>query len=81
MGMMAYGPFEVAIMGEDALSKSHQMQQHYLPTALFMGGAEENLPLLENKGVQENTLIYVCHNKSCKLPVKEVKAALKQLVH
>jgi uncharacterized protein YyaL (SSP411 family) len=79
MGVMTYGPFEIAVMGEEAVAKSHQMQQHYLPTALFMGGEEEHLPLLENKGVEESTLIYVCRNKTCKLPVKEVKAALKQI--
>ena len=79
MGMMAYGPFEIAIMGEDALSKNHQMQQNYLPTALFMGGTEEHLPLLENKGVEGGTLIYVCRNKTCKMPVKEVDAAMKQV--
>ena len=79
MGMMTYGPFEIAIMGEEAVAKSHQMQQHYLPTALFMGGREENLPLLEYKGVEEGTLIYVCRNKACKLPVKEVKAAMEQI--
>ena len=79
MGMMTYGPFEIAIMGEEALAKGQQMQQHYLPTALFMGGDEEHLPLLENKGVEEGTLIYVCRNKTCKLPVKEVDAAMKQV--
>ncbi len=67
-------------MGEEAVAKSHQMQQYYLPTALFMGGTEENLPLLESKGVEEGTLIYVCRNKTCKMPVKEVQAAIKQLL-
>ncbi|WP_345124306.1 thioredoxin domain-containing protein [Hymenobacter antarcticus] len=80
MGMMAYGPFEIAVMGKEAVAKSHQMQRYYLPTALFMGGKEENLPLLESKGVEEGTLIYVCRNKTCKMPVKEVQAAMQQLL-
>lgn len=79
MGTMSYGPFEIAIMGKDAVNKSQQMQQQYLPTALFMGGHDEHLPLLQNKGVEESTLIYVCRNKTCKLPVKEVEAAMKQI--
>ena len=79
MGLIAYGPFEVAVMGKEAVAKSQQMQRHYLPTAFFMGGREENLPLLESKGVDEGTLIYVCRNKSCKMPVKEVSKALKML--
>lgn len=79
LGMMAYGPFEIAIMGTEAVAKSRQMQQHYLPTALFMGGNEENLPLLESKGVAKGTLIYVCRNKTCQQPVTEVQAAMNQL--
>jgi uncharacterized protein YyaL (SSP411 family) len=44
-----------------------------------MGGEEEHLPLLENKRVEKGTLIYVCRNKNCKRPVKEVKEAMRQL--
>lgn len=79
LGIMAYEPFEVALMGEDAISKILTMQKEYLPTSLFMGGKTENLPLLENKLVDGKTRIYVCKNRVCKLPVVEVKDALKQI--
>lgn len=78
-GIVAYHPFEVAVMGSDALQKSQELQQHYLPTSLFMGGIQENLPLLENKLVAGKTMIYVCRNKVCKLPLQEVEKALTQL--
>jgi uncharacterized protein YyaL (SSP411 family) len=39
----------------------------------------EYLPLLEQKFVRDKTLIYVCLEKSCKLPVEEVEKAKKQL--
>ncbi|MBL7870912.1 MAG: thioredoxin domain-containing protein [Cyclobacteriaceae bacterium] len=78
-GIVTHRPFEVAVMGEDALKKSHELQQHYLPTSLFMGGSQENLPLLENKLVAGKTIIYVCKDKVCKLPVQEVQKALTQL--
>lgn len=79
MGFFTYEPYEVAIMGDKAMEKNEMMQREYLPTALFMGGKEENLPLLENKLSDNTTLIYVCRNKTCKLPVAEVPAALKQI--
>jgi len=79
MGLIAYEPFEVAVMGGDALNKSKVLQQHYFPTALFMGGDKENLPLLENKLAAGRTMIYVCRNKVCKLPVEDVEEALAQL--
>ncbi|MBC9794992.1 thioredoxin domain-containing protein [Sinomicrobium sp. FJxs] len=79
MGLIAYQPYEIAVMGGDAGTKSHDLQKKYLPTALFMGGTAENLPLLENKLVDGETMIYVCRDKVCQLPVQEVRDALDQL--
>lgn len=79
LGLMAYEPYEIAIMGDAAQNKNLAMQSHYLPTAIFMGGAEENLSLLKNKLVKDETIIYVCKNKVCKLPVQQVEDALKQI--
>ncbi len=79
MGMIAYEPYEVAIMGKGAIEKAMQMQRNYLPNVMFMGGIEENLPLLENKNVKEETIIYVCRNKVCKAPVKDIRSAMNQI--
>lgn len=79
MGQMAFQPYEVAVMGEDAEEKGRQLMKSYLPTVLFMGGESENLPLLENKYVKGKTIIYVCRDKVCKLPVQDVEQALLQL--
>jgi hypothetical protein len=77
-GMLNFGVNEVVLMGDKAVEKNHQMQLEYLPTSLFLGGEMENLPLLENRLVNGQTLIYVCRNKTCKLPVSNVEDALKQ---
>jgi hypothetical protein len=79
MGTMAYQPFEIAIMGGGALEKNMQLQKYYLPISLFMGGNKEDLPLLEMKLVENNTYIYVCRNKTCRLPVKETAKAIEQI--
>jgi uncharacterized protein YyaL (SSP411 family) len=76
-----YKPYEIAIMGEDAIARCYDLQRNYLPTAIFMGGNEENLPLLENKLIPGQTTIYVCRDRTCKLPVKDAKEALKQIVY
>ena len=78
-GLVAHNNYEVAIMGSDALQKNSEMQKSYLPNSLFMGGMEENLPLLENKLPGRGTLIYVCTNKTCRLPVSDVSKALQQI--
>jgi uncharacterized protein YyaL (SSP411 family) len=78
-GMISHSNYEVAIMGAEALQKNSEMQKNYLPNSLFMGGVEENLPLLENKLPGKGTLIYVCVNKTCRLPVSDVSRALQQI--
>lgn len=77
MGLMATGVYEVAITGGQSAERNRELQKKYLPTAIFLGGQSENLPLLENKVVPEKTIIYVCRNKVCKLPVTGVDKALE----
>lgn len=79
MGLMTYQPYEVAIVGKDALAKCREMQSHYIPTAIFMGGLTENLPLLKNKSVANRTMIYVCRNRVCKVPEENVARAMLQI--
>jgi len=79
MGLITYQPYEVAIMGEDAIEKSKQMLHYYNPTAIFMGGDKENLPLLESKLAEGRTIIYVCRNRICKLPEEDVERAMEHL--
>ena len=79
LGTLVYNPYEVAIMGEKAMKYNLELQSHYLPTSLFLGGDLENLPLLKGKLVVGSTIIYVCRNKACKLPVDSVGEALNQL--
>jgi uncharacterized protein YyaL (SSP411 family) len=73
-------PFEVVVIGEDALAKTATMQRAYLPDALFSGGkVAGSLGLHEGKEQPGKTMIYVCRNKVCKLPVSEPEKALVQM--
>lgn len=72
-------PYEVAIVGPEADAKRKLFMQRYLPTCILLGGRAENLPLLENKLVAGKTMIYVCRDRTCKLPVENVATALAQL--
>lgn len=79
-GMWAYPSCEVAVTGENASAVSLQLQNRkFIPLALFCGGNQENLPLLENKYVAGQTVIYICQNRECRLPVTELNEALKLL--
>lgn len=73
-----YPPYEVAIVGTEVFQLKEEFDQMYYPDAIFLGSLEAgNLPLLENKWVQGKTIIYVCQDKICKLPVDNVKAAVE----
>lgn len=70
---------EIAITGPKAVSMRAQFMEHYLPNRQFMGSTTAStIPLLEGKTV-DVTMIYVCFDKSCKLPVETVDNALKQI--
>ena len=72
--------YEVAIMGDDFKNLRQQFDEHYLPNTILLGGKTEgSLALLTNKLVPGATTIYVCRDKSCKLPVMEVEKALAQI--
>jgi uncharacterized protein YyaL (SSP411 family) len=73
-------PYEVAISGENALALNRELNGHFLPNCLIMGSTHKSeLPLLEDKFKAGETLIYVCQNKTCQLPVKSAAEALRQI--
>lgn len=77
---MLFEPYEVAIVGKNAESLRKDLATEYLPNSLLLGGKSEGtLELLKMKLVDGETMIYVCQNKTCKLPVDNVKAALQQM--
>lgn len=72
--------YEVAVVGEEAKEKINELNQTYLPNKLIVGSTQDNdLPLLKNRYIEGKTLIYVCVNKSCKLPVSEVEKAIPMI--
>ena len=71
-------PYEVAIVGNEYKKLQQGLLKEYLPNALFLGGKDEgSLELLKDKLQEDETMIYVCQNKICKLPVQNVKDALE----
>ncbi len=73
--------YEVVTVGEDYREKNRRIQQNYLPHAIFAGSAgESGLSLLEDRYVEDSTLIYVCQHGSCKLPVTDIQTVIIQLM-
>jgi hypothetical protein len=72
--------YEVAIIGDEVFDKISELNKHYVPNKIIVGSIEhETFPLLENRYVKDETMIYVCVNKACKLPVQTIDKAINQL--
>ena len=72
--------YEIAICGELALDKLEEFSNYYLPNTIFCAAKKENdLILLKNRYIKGETLIYICKNNTCKLPVKSVEKAIQLL--
>lgn len=77
---MIYQPSEVVITGENARELASQFQKKYLPNAIFaVSENSSDLSLLNNRFVEGKTLIYVCKNKACQMPVETVEQAMELL--
>jgi len=75
---MVQPAYEIAIVGKNAHQLRAQMSSHYLGNSIVLGDTKESdLPLLKSKYMEGETMIYVCQNKVCKIPVTNVEDALK----
>jgi uncharacterized protein YyaL (SSP411 family) len=70
--------YEIAITGDNWQEKLKELNEHYIPNKVLMGGTKSELPLLEGKFIGETT-IFVCQEGSCKMPVTEVDDAINQM--
>ncbi|QXP70436.1 thioredoxin domain-containing protein [Polaribacter sp. R2A056_3_33] len=71
--------YEVAIVGNEAQNIKNELLDHYIPNIIIVGSANENenVPLLKDKFVEDETYIYVCNLGTCKLPQKETNKAIE----
>jgi len=77
---LIYPYFEVAVVGDGFELFRKEISQRYLPSISVLGGSKNvSLELLSNKYVNGTTIIYVCKDKVCQLPVEEVTRAIEQI--
>jgi len=72
MGMMdAYGNAkELVIIGERCDEYRSELSSNYLPDVLLVGGTSSSEhPLMQERFVKDETLLYLCRNKACLRPV------------
>lgn len=71
---------EVVIVGKSVNEKLLALYKQCPPNVIFaLSDKKSDLPLLKNRYVDNQTLIYVCKNNSCLLPTESIEEALKQI--
>lgn len=76
---IAHPTAEVAMIGKDKHTFRKDFEKYFVPNKIIAGGGGD-VPIVQNRTlVNEKTTIYVCYDKTCKLPVHSVKDAVKQL--
>ena len=72
--------YEIAIAGKDVQNKISEINKNYIPNKLIAGSIKKsNIPLMEGRFSESETLIYVCVDGACQLPESEVENALNQV--
>ncbi len=72
--------FEIVVAGENASQLRRDLVKTYEPFCLVMGTSQTaTLPLVIDKPSSSQTLIHVCVEKTCRMPVTSVAEALKML--
>ena len=70
--------YEIAITGNDWKDKLSELNTHYIPNKLMMGGLKSDLELLDGKFLDETT-IFVCQHGSCQMPTHKISEAVLQM--
>ena len=72
---------EIVIFGNDYLKIAKAINALHIPRKVVAASSKKSdLPLLQNKtAINGKTGIYVCYNKTCKLPVTDLDKALTQI--
>ncbi|MBC7847373.1 MAG: thioredoxin domain-containing protein [Flavobacterium sp.] len=72
---------ELAICGETALDFLSKINSLYLPNVVLAGTEKvSNLPFLKDRFVADQTLFYLCQNKTCQIPSNDFQKIVSDLI-
>lgn len=71
---------EIAICGEKTIEFGAKINQYYFPNTIIAGSKKvSKLPFLENRFVENETLLYLCQNRTCQKPTDNLEEILIEL--
>lgn len=73
---------ELAICGSNALEYLEKINKNYLPNIIIAGSSNaSSLPFLVNRFSKNETLFYLCQNKTCQKPTADFKEISNEIRH
>ncbi len=77
---ITYPLYTIAIAGPKYQEKAAALRKDFNPSVILAAsGKESRLPVLHNRFVEGETMIYVCTGRECKLPTPDLNVAREQL--
>ncbi|MDI9255788.1 thioredoxin domain-containing protein [Flavobacterium sedimenticola] len=71
---------ELAICGPEALDYVFKINQKYTPNIVVAGTLDQShLPFLTGRSSQNQTLLYLCQNKTCQLPSTDFEQIIQEI--
>ncbi|RXR34022.1 thioredoxin domain-containing protein [Flavobacterium piscinae] len=71
---------ELAICGKESLFHLKKINQTYFPSLILSGSEKKSdLPFLQNRFTENETLFYLCQNKMCLAPKNRISEVYKDL--
>ena len=78
----AYGTYELALVGNKAFKHKKLIDKVFIPNVVYAGSeGESDIPLLKGRYSEKRSQIFVCQNKTCKMPVTKASDALKEILN
>lgn len=75
------GFYQIIVCGTESQSWVQKLHVMYIPNATITHiKVKSQIPLLADKKISEQTLIYICKDKVCQLPVGSIEEALKSVI-
>lgn len=71
--------YEVSIVGTETIQIAGELQKDYYPNMLLSGGMNLTLPVLTDKEIKKETLIYVCSNGTCYKPTGDIREVKEKI--
>lgn len=69
---------EIGIVGKDYLMIKKALCDYYLPDVVIAGCTDDStIPILRDRKVDGKTLIYVCENQVCDIPVESIEQMIQ----